>query len=309
MDTPQPEVKKKPGRPPTKKEIHVIEQLGIVDKPGNKNNCLEFVYSDPLAFKNIFMYFKNIKTKQIHIQWTPKSMTFFVKDHLNTQRNVIEIDGSITTRYYCPSEKLMFISMDKAEKVFSAIDTSFNTISFIQECDNASILNILLYNSEIKKESTYKIEIANFQPDEELYAAKHYLVRESLESYPILFTLSSKNFKKTISDFMSIIGNGTDTIFLEKDSDGPLNFSYSGIDINYRETYHEPKDIKLRDKTNNISFRVQIKIANLKSLYNAMLSNDINIYAKEDADMIFTTCVEDVPKSKSIVVSTVLKIV
>src|SRR5262245_23348515 len=49
-----------PGRPSTKPPPPHLEKKGIVTSPDDPRNRLEFVYGDPMVFKALFTYLKNI---------------------------------------------------------------------------------------------------------------------------------------------------------------------------------------------------------------------------------------------------------
>jgi hypothetical protein len=310
--------KKGPGRPPAKKDLNPVEHLGIVPKPSDPAYRLEVVYDKPAEFKNIFTYLKNIKAKEIHLKCNPKYMALFVRDHINTQRTVVRIEGSNVNNYYCNGEFILHINMDFVEKIFSSIDASISTITFIQEEHTDSHLYIILHNIVLGRKGHYKVNLSSFNEDLDLYDSEKLLSRESLDSYPISYTMTAKDFKKSVSDILALTQSGSESVILEKNEGEPIHFSYENQKLGYNEVYEKADQIKLRDKLGSSSLRVDIKITNIKCLYSAMLANDINIFVKEEADMIFTTTAEDeLPEEggiaikndgKAIIVSTLLKL-
>ena len=297
--------KKGPGRPPARKDMHTIEHQGIIDVPSEPNYRLEFLYDTPSAFKNIFTYFKNIKAKEIHIKCNPKYMAFFVRDHINIQRTVVHIEGSKINRYFCSGEFTINVTMDRIENIFNTIDSSITTISFIQEDDNINCMYIILRNLDLGREGKHRVDLSTFNEDQELYDSELLLTKESMDSYPISFSMSAKDFKKMIGDILCISKNGHEYVMMEKVEGKPLYFTHASQNDTYHEIYHDTKQIKLRDLLNGDPFHIEIKVTNLKCLYSALLQNDITIYGKEGSDMILTTTAED---TADVTVSTLLKL-
>lgn len=308
---------RKPGRPKTYETKVIIPNVGIIKEPTESNYRLEIVYEKATSFKSVFTYFKNIKADKIHVHCNPESLTFFVRDHCNTQRTLVKINGDQLNRYFCASEFMFFISLKHAEPIFNAIDASIGTISFIQDEDVSSIY-IILYNVEIKRECKYKLELSTFEKDQILYDAAQYLTPESLDSYPISYTIGAKDFKKSISDILNLTQNGDEIVYLEKGSSNePLHFYRHTEKISYWESYHDEKEIKLVNKLGDNPFRIGVRLTNLKCLHNALLGGNITIYAKEGSDMIFTTSAEEpIPieggtpifHKKPIIISTILQL-
>ena len=308
---------RRPGRPKTYETKIIIPHDGIVPEPSEKNFRLEIVYEKPSSIKSIFTYFKNIKAKQIHVQCTPGTLTFFVRDHCNTQRTLVRINGDQLNKYYCSTEFMLYINLEYIEPIINAIDASIGTISFIQDEDYSSIY-IILYNINLKKECKYKLELSTFEKDQILYDAAQYLLPEVLESYPIAYTISAKDFKKSISDILNLTQNVEETVYFEKSSaTEPLHFYKQAEKISYWESYHDEKEIRLVNKLGNEPFRISVRLTNLKCLHNALLGGNITIYAKEGTDMIFTTSAEEfIPieggtplcQKKPIIISTILQL-
>src|SRR3989344_3449699 len=107
--------KRGPGRPPSKAPPPPLDRKGIVDSPKDPNNRLEFVYSDPMVFKSLFTYFKNIKARELHLRCTPKGLTFFARDHLKISRIVAHVAGEHVNWHYCESEYWLGINRDNVE--------------------------------------------------------------------------------------------------------------------------------------------------------------------------------------------------
>ena len=291
-----------PGRPSTRPVPPLLERKGIVDSPKDSNNRLEFVYGDPTVFKSLFTYFKNIKAREIHLRCNPKGLTFFARDHSKTSRIVANVTGEHVNWHYCEGEYWLGINRDNIEKIFSSIDKTFFKITIIQTHDDINSLVFIFKDAEIDKECNYKIALSSYPLDDELYEAEKILSPAALiANFPIEFTLTAKQFKKSISD----ASNHSETITFEKLGTHPLQLTYAKSNMIYNEVYRTPDKINLRSAiTDNMTFRATIKIVNVKSLASSMVTDDVRILCREDADILFRSALD----SKALVVSTMTQL-
>ena len=297
------QVKKKgPGRPSIKPSPPTLERRGIVDSPKNPNNRLELAFDDPLVFKSLFTYFKNIKAREIHIHCNKNGMSFYTRDHSKTSRIVAEVLGAHVNWYYCEGDFWLGVNRESIEKIFSSIDKTFFKITIIQTYDDVDSLMFIFKDSDIDKECNYKIALSIYSSDDELYEINTLITPESLLSqFPIEFTLSAKQFKKSISD----ASNFSDTITFEKLGVHPFQLTYAKSNLIYNEVYRSNEKINLRSsiKENDI-FRTTIKLSNIKSLASSMVTDDVRILCREDADILFRSAIDE----KALVVSTITKL-
>lgn len=294
--------KRRPGRPPTKPPAPPIEQNGIINTPSNENNRLEFVYSEPNVFKSLFTYFKNIRAREIHMRCTKKGITFFTRDHSKTSRIVADINGAYVNRYYCEEEFITGINREQVEKIFASIDKTFFKIVILQSKDDTGSLTIMFKDIDADKECIYKISLASYQPDEDLYDAEISLNPENFDHlYPVSFTLTAKLFKKTVNDTSGY----SETITFEKIGNHPLQIVYNKSSITYVEVYISQDRIKLKSSIHdNEIFRSTIKLSNIKSLASSMVTDDVRIMCSENSDMLFRSDMD----SKALVVSTLTRL-
>jgi hypothetical protein len=288
-----------PGRPPSKPPAPLLDKKGIVESPKDENNRLEFIYSDPSVFKSLFVYFKNIKAREIHLRCSPTGLTFFTRDHSKTSRIFATILGKHINWYYCEETFWLGINRDNIEKIFSSIDKTFFKIAIIQTKDDINTLLIVFKDSEIEKECNYKITLSSYTEDEDLYKAEQVL---ETNDFFIDFTLSAKQFKKTIND----ASNYSETITFEKMYNAPLQLYYAKSNIIYNEIYRSNEKINLHvDIKNNNTFRATIKLNNIKSLASSMVTDEIHILCKSDEDILFKSVID----SKSLIVNTLTKLI
>ena len=296
------EKRRGPGRPSTRAVPPLLERKGIVDSPKDSNNRLEFVYGDPTVFKSLFTYFKNIRAREIHLRCNSTGLTFFARDHSKTSRIIASVTGKHVNWHYCEGEFWLGINRDNIEKIFSSIDKTFFKITIIQTHDDINSLIFIFKDAEIDKECNYKIALSSYSPDDELYEAERLLSPTALiANFPIEFTLTAKQFKKSISD----ASNHSETITFEKLGIHPLQLTYAKSNMIYNEVYRSPEKINLRSAiTENMTFRATIKIINVKSLSSSMVTDDVRILCREDADILFRSALD----AKALVVSTMTKL-
>jgi len=294
--------KKGPGRPSIRQIPPPIERHGVVSNPKDPNNRIEFAYSDPSVFKSLFTYFKNIKAREIHLHCHSNGLTFYTRDHSKTSRIVAEVSGSHVNWHYCSGDYWMGINRDSIEKIFSTIDKTFYKITIIQTHDDLDSLTFIFKDADIDKECHYKISLSYYPADDELYEIKNLITPESLlNNFPIEFTLTAKQFKKSISD----ASNFSDTITFEKIGEHPLQLNYAKSNLIYHEIYRSSEKIHLRSSiTENEIFSTTIKILNIKSLAASMVTDDVRILCREDADILFRSALDE----KALVVSTITKL-
>lgn len=291
-----------PGRPPSKPQVPVLEIKGIVDSPKDANNRLEFVFSDPNVFKTLFTYFKNIKARDIHLRCSRTGLTFFARDHTKTSRNVATVAGEHVNWHYCENEFWIGINRENNEKMFTAIDKTFFKITVIQTMDDVNSLLFVFKDAEIDKECNYKMNVSTYTPDDDLYEAEKIINPENIAlNFPIEFTLSAKQFKKSISD----ASNYSNTITIEKIGSYPLQLTYAKSEMTYTEVYRTAEKISLRsDVVDGTTFRCTVKVANVKSLASSMVTEDVRILCREEGDILFRSAID----AKALVVSTLIKL-
>lgn len=288
-----------PGRPPSKPPAPSLDKKGIVSSPKDPNNRLEFVYSDPSIFKSLFVYFKNIKAREIHLRCNSEGLTFFARDHSKTSRIFATIPGEHVNWYYCEGTFWLGINRDNIEKIFASIDKTFFKIAIIQSNDDINSINIIFKDSEIEKECNYKITLSSYSEDEELYDAENVLKNDE---FLIEFTLTAKQFKKTIND----ASNYSEIITFEKISDNPLQLTYAKSNIIYNEVYKSNDKIMLKSRvTSNSTFRATIKINHIKSLASSMVTDEIRILCRSDEDILFRSIID----TNSLIVNTLTRLI
>lgn len=298
------ETKKKrgPGRPSKKPPSPVIEIKGISNKPVDKSNRLEAVCQTPGAFKNLFTYFKNNGSGHIFIRCSKTGLSFFARDANRKTRIMARADGKNLAWYYFSDEKDFFcsIKLDNVTKVFSSINKSFNKMQLELRHDTLDKIMIILKDPDIDKECSYEIALSNEVIEEDLKEVEKILVEEELKKFPIDFTLTAKQLKKTVTD----PSGQSDTITLEKIGTKPLQLSYQSGQTQYYEVYRDDKKINLRSEVKpDETFSLTINLPNIKAVANSMITDLVKIFCRENGDIVFRSAIDD----KALILNAVIK--
>lgn len=276
--------KRGPGRPPKKQPAPPLRKDGIVESPTDAQNRLEFVYEDPTMLKSLFVYFKNLKAVDVHIRCTPSGITFFTRDSAATCRVVAELPGENMNHFYCDDTFWLGLNRENVERIFSSVDKSFFKVTLLHRHDDPDSLVIIFKDADIDKECNYRVSVSTLDRDEELFAAEQLTTATALKEAPIEFQLSSKQFKKAVTD----ASHYSDILTFEKLGTHPLQFTYNRVGIVYNEVYRTPEKIHLRSEVEEDTiFRCTVAIANIKSLASAMVTDPVRIYCREDGDLLF----------------------
>jgi hypothetical protein len=278
--------KRGPGRPPSKPPAPPLERRGVVADPSDPNNKFEVVYDDPTVFKTLFVYYKNLRARDIYVRCDRDGMTFFARDHTKTSRVVARIEGCKVNWYFCAEVFWFGLNREQVHPIFASIDASFFKITFRQEHGNTDHISLTLKDAAINKECSYQITLAHLEPDQDLFDAEQITGAENLvQEFPIEFTLSSKQFKKTVADAAGMSGD----ISVEKHGQkSPLYLTYQRIDATYHETYHSAEKIGLRaDLQPEQMFRCTITLTNIKSLATSMVAETVQILCRETDYILF----------------------
>ena len=145
--------------------------------------------------------------------------------------------------------------------------------------------------------------LSTFVPDDDLFDAELILDPDTLSTFPLKFTLTAKQLKKTVNDAT----NYSDKITIEKIGKFPLQFTYAKGGVIYNEVYRTDRKIDLKSTVaENNTLRASVRLNNIKSLANAMVSDRIRIYCRDTGDIIFRSALD---ASAAMVVNTIVSII
>lgn len=273
------------GRPPVCRQPRGTQKDGIVETPSDAQNRMEFVYHDPMVFKSLFTYFKNLKTVDIHIRCAPDGLTFFTRGKYQASRVVAHLPGKEMDHYYCDAQFWLGLNRDRVERLFWSIDKSFSKITLLIRHDDPDTLNIIFKDPTIDKECNYHVALSTLEPDEDLISAEKVTTSAAIKAaFPIEFTLTSKQFKKTITD----AGHYSSTLSFEKFGSEPLLLKYDRAGIGYQEIYRDGSKICQRsDIAEGTLFQCALHVETVKALAAAMVTATVRIFCREDKDILF----------------------
>lgn len=290
----QPQKKKKPGRPPIHKEKTPIPRNGISQNPNFNSNIMELEYDDPTKFKKIFNLCKSMAVKNIKMEFDMTEIKMKSSDHFNKNYNLLTIKGSRLNHYYCKLPFSIILNSKNIEKVFKKIDKNYDTITIVSRQDTMyQSINIIFKNKSISSEEYHivnLVENTDFNIDKNINDCDY-------KNYPIKFELSSKFFKKAISDIASF-NEDTHEQFLtiEKMKGIPLQFKYQTITKTIRAytIFKDTKKIKLESTIGEKDiFSVSIRIMNIKPLSDSPISDTIKIFVDNHKDIVFQLNIDD----------------
>jgi len=288
------------GRPPSKPQPPPLKKEGIRSSPDDPNNRLEVAYDNPVIFKKLFAYFKNIKAQIIHVRCSPTGITFFTRDHSKKARVVAYVAGEHLNWYYCDGEDAFGINKEGVEKLFNTIDNSFSKITFIKEYERPNNFSIIFKDESLDKECCYSIDLSHCQRDPELLETEQLLDPATLlERFPLEFTLTAKQFKKSISDACNYAAYAT----IERIGKHPLTLTYNRQGLFYRESYYSEEKIRFRSSVSEgETFQCVFNVANVKAIATSMVTDDVRIMCLPSGDILFRSAID----AKALVVNTFL---
>jgi hypothetical protein len=211
------------------------------------------------------------------------------------------VAGEHINWYYCDSEFWISINRENVEKMFNAVDKTFWKMTIVYTFEDEKNINFIFKDADIDKECHYKIILSTRTPDEDLYSAEEILSPEYIqENFPVAFTLSSRQFKKSVIDAL----NYSATIAFEKIGDHPLQLTYNTSTARYCEVYRSPSKINLFSTVPaNTAFRAVANLGNLKALASSMVTDSIRIFCRSQGDLLFQSAINE----KALVVSCLTK--
>uniref|UniRef100_A0A6C0LKP3 Proliferating cell nuclear antigen PCNA N-terminal domain-containing protein n=1 Tax=viral metagenome TaxID=1070528 RepID=A0A6C0LKP3_9ZZZZ len=261
-----------PGRPPRivtpSAPIH-----GIVDSPTNPSNIIELSYFDPIVFKYLFTLLKNLKVRDIYFKFSKKSITIYTKDNINN-RIKISIDSKKMLNYYCKDDNTYIcINRDNIQAVFINLNKTIDKISICLEQGN-DMITIMLHDNNLDKVKRRFIIISEKIPSEELLSLDKD-IDDISTSAPLSFSLTTRDFKDTISDAT----NYGDKITIEKHGDGPLVLKFIRAHTNIcAEEYNDNNKIDLTSELeDDESFICTLHTLLLKCISVSIVNNKVNI--------------------------------
>lgn len=282
----EPKNKKKPGRPRKNPVREPKPRNGIVFKPTDASNHIEFLYDRPILFRKLWQYFKLMAVDKIQIIFRKHEIIMWGEDHHRKSKMRVRIDANKINHYYCKSELDIGMNCRNPELVMTKIDKTYSSILFLSKVGYTQKDLRAVLKTDIEIDESHKIElIGEYQKidNEEMFLDT---------DYPVKFEFPGRYFKKMISDVRAF----SDQITIRQDSfDDPLVFEYTTQDkkINSENIVRNNKLIKFETKIKeDDTFRTSFKIDYVKPISAALLSENITIYAHEKKPLMFIVCMD-----------------
>jgi hypothetical protein len=278
--------KKRPGRPRKTPLREPRPRIGIVNKPKDPANFVEFLYDKPLIFRKLWQYFKLMAVDKIQIIFRVTEIIIWCEDHHKKSKMRIKINADKVNHYFCSSEIDLGMTCKNPELVMSTIDKSYSSILFLsKEGYTQKDIRIIL-NNEIEIDESHKIELIGEYDkisNENMFLDTDYMIK---------FELPGKYFKKMISDIKGF----SDQITIRQDGIGePLIFEYTKYDKKIK-SYNIVRNNKIIKFVSRLkedeTFSVSFKIDYVKPISSAMLSENIVIYAHEGKPLMFSVLMD-----------------
>ena len=288
----QPDNTKKrgPGRPSKLSKQPTIQIEGVVENPLNESNIFEYVCVDPKIFKGLFTYCKSVKSDDILIRCDINKITFFINGNGHKSKIIATITGSTAARYLCRKTFYMKIKQNNLYQIFSSVDKTFSTATWSCNKYDKDHMFITFKDLELDKDCEYVIKLLDFESDTSFDMYEQMIEFENLKKMPINFTLTSNQFKKSITDANSI----DEVITIEKSGDSNLKFTTSpGKEVVYSEIYNSNNKIKLQSNIDvSSSFRCSFAGKNIKFITSNLVDGYVKVFVSEIQDLILHFAIE-----------------
>lgn len=291
--------KKGPGRPRKTPKKEPIARKGIIKTPENSDSLVEVLYDQPLVMKKIFQFFKAIATPHIQILFRPTDIVFYAVDHHKKSRVRIKIDATKLNNYYCKDIVDVGIAAKEMELILNKVDKDYSSIVLLNSIDGDRKHLVLVLENSMQIAEAHRIQLVG-----------HYNKMETEnefidENYTIKFEYPSKYFKKTISDIKTM---SPQLSIIQEDNHSPIVFEYTASNnrIHSKHTVKNSARIKLTSTLQeDETFRVDIRVDNLKPIASSQIADDIAIFVDENKAFMTKTYIDN----KTVEIKTLTEIV
>jgi hypothetical protein len=282
-------VKRGPGRPSRKPTSPAIAKFGIVNEPEDEENDMELVYDSPQAFKALFTYLKSLKTRTVILSFDPDGIVIYAKDHSEKSITVAYINGNKMNWFYCGDVFCLEFNRDLVDRMFTNVDKTFYKVSVLRNRSDTSALTFMFRDAEIGKDCVYRIPVDVCAQIPEQYVIAEEVVMQP-DKFPLEFTLTVKQFEKTIADTIS----QSPVITIMKSDQCPLEITYTKQRTVYREVYEDDSKIEVVCRLDpGYHFQTHIKLVNIKPLVASMVTEKVRICCGDDGQLLFRLVVRD----------------
>ena len=282
--------KRRPGRPPSKKQDGGSFRQGIVDKPLVETHRLEYITESPSIFKKIFMYLKEQKAELLYFRFGRDGFDIFTKSHNNRAKLMIHIDGKLANRYYClPNNKIILVERAHIQHIFQQLSMQIVRLSIAQESLETDQLKFYVTNNTGSR-SCFTEEVSEQPMDvlmSDLISMENYLIREMInQNFELSFDLDCSSFKLTLQQSKTL----TNMIIIDKSPVMPsviIQYSTSSS-----SSLHPcGLNVDCRDKDGIV--HVKIGLDYIIPLIKSFIGSYITFHLKSQGENLFITSSDD----------------
>jgi hypothetical protein len=283
---PGPATKKRPpGRPRKNPKREPMARSGVSAtpfKPDNPDNAVEFIYSEPMIYKNVLNLFKAAAAAEIMFIFDLTEVRILGCDHKGKTLFMVTFDCSNVVHYYCAEKTVATINAAHIIKINEGIGKNNTIVSIILKKAASHKTIIFVFQNEMKIDTRREISLMTPTVDHQSQLGDF-----EFKDHEISWEWPSGYFKDTISDIMRF----TNTFTAQKNgASGKFMFPYKSDDGNI-VSQNIIKDPEMSKLVENIAgkdiFAVSVLIEYIKPISMATLSKSIKIYADRSKKMIF----------------------
>lgn len=292
-----PPKKSGPGRPRKNPIPPEIKTQGIVNKPIDKTNCIEFIYNDPQKIKSTLSLFKTkeFKHKDITFKFEKEHIYIYSQSSSGTQL-LICLNCAETSSYFygCKNKDLVInIEGSKLEDVFNTIDKTKYKIVIGVRHNCHEELRITFCEHKLDTEDSHNIDVAELPQNKELDNLIKSINKGINGKVLLKFQIPSSRLKQILKSASS----KSDKIKIQKKYNDKFRIESKNEShkTQYKCCFNDEKKIKLEslvDKNNRLFFR-ELDINKLITIKSPVVEGMVTVEFTKD----FCTILTHIPKT------------
>lgn len=291
--------KKRPGRPRATPVKQAIPRKGIAETPTDEDSVIEFLYDSPILLKKIITFFKSVAATHIQILFRLHDIIIYSQDHHKQSTIYIKIQGSKINHYYCKNILDIGVRVKDLESILNKVDKDYSSIILLSTIENNQKSITIILENDIQIDETHTIEVVG------QYLHLDNEIEFEDENYMISFDWPGKYFRKTINDIKTI---AVQLNIVQEDKNSPLEICYisSNKKIHSRHIVKKPAKINLVSNLHDhASFRIGMKVENIKPISSAHIADEIKILIDENKKLMTKSFIDN----KTIEIKTLTSII
>lgn len=274
--------KRPPGRPRKNPKRPPVPRGGISKTPCKSDNVVEFIYSEPIIYKNVLNLFKAASASEIMFIFDLTELRIIGCDHKGKTLFLATFDCTNVVHYYCPEKTVVTIHAAHLNKINGCIGKDNTIISIVLEKEKISKSITFMFKNEMMIDAEHEIDLMLPTVDHQSQLSDF-----EFKDHEVSWEWPSIYFKETLGDIMRF----TTTFTAQKNGkSGSFMFLYKsdGGNIVSTNIVKNPEQSKFVEKISDKDiFSVSVLIEYIKPISVATLSKSIRIYADRGKKMIF----------------------